>query len=225
MKDQFKEFILPYLEEKKPKKILEIGVYDGGATIQILEYCKKNDCQLVSIEPIEWRGNIPEEIKKPYDNFNSKILGKSIKPSYVEKIFELNLDKNWQCLKTTALDFFKSKKFNNFDISLWDGDHNYYSLFNELKYLHRKSKKDDLIFVQGVEKWNRKDQYYSKDLIPLEFIHGKKQGLISAIKDFIKVTSKTRYFRSIPFLHLTYKGWEQKKLTKKKHGLVLLKKL
>ena len=225
MKDQFKEFILPYLEKKKPKKILEIGVLDGGATIQILEYCKKNNCELISIDPIGWSGDIPENIKKSYDNFSSELLGEKLKPIFIEKIFELDLNKNWKCLKTTALEYLKSKDFDGFDVCLWDGDHNYYSLFNELKRLNVKSKKGDLIFVQGIGKWNRKDQYYSKNLIPLEYVYGKKQGLIRAIKDFLKITARIRYFRLIPFFYLTQKNWKYKKLTSKRHGLGLLKKL
>ena len=225
MKDQFKNFILPYLKKRKPKKILEIGVLDGGATIQILKYCEENNCQLVSIDPLAWTGNIPDEIKKPYKDFTSNILGQNLRPTYVEKIFELNLNKNWTCLKINALDFLNSESFDSFDVCLWDGDHNYFSLFNELKLLHLKSKKDDLIFIQGIEKWNRKDQYYSKKLIPLEFQNGKKQGLIRAINDFVKITTNIRYFRLIPFLYLKSKNWKYKKITNKNHGLALLTKL
>jgi len=225
MKDQFENHILPLLKRRKPKKILELGVLDGGATIQLLRYCEENDANLISVEPIEWQGNIPNDLKKSFTDFSSDVLKDKIYPKYVEEIFKLNLDKNWRCLKKTSNSYLNSKEFDGFDLCLWDADHNYFNLLRDLKDLHMKSKIGDQILIQGIEKWNRKDQYANSKNIPLEFYFGKKQGLKKAIKDFLKITSNRRYFRTIPFLYFTKKKWKYKNLTMDKHGLGLLEKI
>lgn len=225
MKDQFQKFILPILNKKKPKKILEIGVLDGGATIQLLKYCETNGAKLTSIEPIEWFGKIPDDLKPSFNNFSSEVLKKKVYAKYVEEIFKLSLQNNWKCLKTTSYDFLNSIEFESFDLCLWDADHNYFNLFRDLKKLHLKSKIGSQILIQGIEKWNRKDQYADPKNIPLEYYYGKKQGLIRAIKDFLKVTSHRRYFRLIPYLFFSKKKWNYKKLTSVKHGLGILERI
>ncbi len=225
MKDQFEKHILPLLKEKSPKIILELGVLDGGATIQILKYCKENKAKLISIEPIEWQGEIPDELKPSYDNFSSEVLDEKIKPKFIEEIFKKNLEDNWKCFKMTSNEFLNSTEFSGFDICLWDADHNYFNLLRDLRSLHLKSKIGDQILIQGIEKWNRKDQYANPKKIPLEFHYGKKQGLKKAIIDFLKLTSNRRYFRTIPFLYFSKKKWKYKELTSDKHGLGMLKKV
>ena len=49
--------------------------------------------------------------------------------------------------------------------------------------------------------------------------------IFKAIKDFLKITSNRRYFRTVPFLFITKKKWKYKNLTMKKHGLGLLEKI
>lgn len=225
MKDQFENHILPILNKKKPKTILELGVLDGGATIQLLKYCNENNAKLISIEPIEWSGNIPNEIKKSFNNFSSDVLKDKIYPKHIEEVFKLNLEKNWKCLKKTSNSFLNSLEFEGFDLCLWDADHNYFNLLRDLKDLHLRSKIGDQILIQGIEKWNRKDQYANEKNIPIEFYYGEKQGLNKAITEFVKITSKRRYFRTIPFLYFSRKSWDYKVITTEKHGLGMLEKV
>ena len=77
--------------------------------------------------------------------------------------------------KKTSNSYLNSKEFDGFDLCLWDADHNYFNLLRDLKDLHMKSKIGDQILIQGIEKWNRKDQYANPKNIPLEFYFGKKQ--------------------------------------------------
>tara|TARA_B100001057_G_C22712713_1_gene896453 strand:+ start:458 stop:1141 length:684 start_codon:yes stop_codon:yes gene_type:complete len=225
MKDQFERHILPILIKKKPKKILELGVLEGGATIQILKYCNENNANLVSVDPTEWTGEIPQELKTSFKGFASNVLGRSIHPKFIEEVYRLKLEKNWKCIKKTSNEFLNSSEFNGFDLCLWDADHNYFNLLRDLKNLHKKSQAGNQILIQGLSKWNRKDQYSDPESIPLEFYKGKNQGLIKAIKKFIKLTNHRRYFRTLPFFYLTKKNWKYKKITSNNHGLGILEKL
>jgi predicted O-methyltransferase YrrM len=229
MKDLFDKHIQPILEVKKPKTLMEIGVLKGGVTIKSLEYCKEFDAKLTSIEPVAWSGKIPEEIKPAAPGFDSSILGNAIVPEYVEKIYEIGLETNWNCIKSTSLQYLSSTDYKGFDCYLIDGDHNYFTLYNELSQLHRKTKPGDIIFMHDVGKWGRLDQYYNESNIPLEYLYSKKQGLLTAIEDFVKASTHTIYRRwrnhRIPFYRTKKQTWRYKTVTLEQYGLGMLERL
>jgi len=229
MKELFDKHIRPMLNEKMPKNLLEIGVLGGGVTIKALEYCKEFSAKLTSVEPVAWRGEIPEEIKPAAQGFDSSILGGAIVPEYVEQIYKTGLDTHWNCIKSTSLQYLSSTAYKGFDCFFVDGDHNYFSLYNELSQIHRKSKPGDIIFMHDVGKWGRIDQYDDESNIPLEFLYSNKQGLLTAIEDFIKASTYTMYKRwlnhRIPLYKTKKQTWRYTTVTKEQYGLGMLERM
>jgi hypothetical protein len=64
-----KETILSIFDERQPKRILEIGVLMGANTIAILRWCASNNAHLISLDPVNWEGDIPESIKAPAEGY------------------------------------------------------------------------------------------------------------------------------------------------------------
>lgn len=72
------------------------------------------------------------------------------------------------------------------DMVMLDGDHNYYAVTEELEVLHKTLKPGGVILMHDVEEpWARKDLYYDKSRIPPEWIDGPKQGVLTAVEDFL----------------------------------------
>ena len=73
------------------------------------------------------------------------------------------------------------KVLQQFDSFLIDGDHNWYTVYNELKTIHERSllKKGGTIFFHDVcWPYGRRDMYYLPESIPKEFRHPyAKQGI------------------------------------------------
>ena len=111
-----------------------------------------------------------------------------------------------------------------FDCILIDGDHNWYTVYNELKIISERNllRKGGVIFFHDVDfPWARRDLYYQPDTIPAEYRHeigyqaiirggkelsagyakavfegGERNGVLTAIEDFLKENhGKYRFFR------------------------------
>lgn len=152
----FYEFaIQPYLEKISPKHIIEIGAERGLNTTKILTYCENHDCRLTSIDPF------------PLFDFNS------LKEKYGNK-FNMVSD-----LSLNAL-----PQIDPCDIAMIDGDHNWYTVFNELKTIEKINLLNNhpfpIIFFHDIGwPYARRDMYYNPENIPLEFQQPhKKQGII-----------------------------------------------
>jgi len=92
--------------------------------------------------------------------------------------------KNFTYHEGLSLDVLPTIK--NIDFVMLDGDHTYYTVFHELKLLHQLMKKGGVILFHDVEPpHNRKDLYYNIDLIPEEYRNGPKQGVLTAVEDFL----------------------------------------
>lgn len=184
----FDSHILSLLEKHKPREILEIGVLRGDATLRLLRWCSMNNAHLTSIDPVEWEGDLPDDVKAGWPGYQYK-RGKDYgetRPESVEEIYRHNLDQYWTCRKTTSIDFL-SNGYGGCDLALIDGDHNYYTVSNELRLLSLKAKTGDVFLLHDISRksYARKDFYYDRTLVPLEWQDGKKQGVLTAIKDFM----------------------------------------
>jgi|SRR3989344_801335 len=92
-----------------------------------------------------------------------------------------------------------------YDCILLDGDHNWYTVFNELKTIHEKKllKSGGAIFLDDVGgPYGRRDMYYNLNTIPAEFIKtnsksradtyialaggGARNGVLTGVEDFLK---------------------------------------
>ena len=207
MHRHWKQTILPIIEKIKPKHIVEVGSDTGINTINILEYCETNNAKLTSIDPSP---NFDvDELKERYDCD-----------------FEFYKD-----LSLNILPFLEK-----FDIILLDGDHNWYTVFNELNTLekiYKKNKNFPLIFLHDTAwPYGRRDLYYFPENIPEEYLFpykklgmipgeknlstdkgmnqnfnnallegGEKNGVLTAIEDYIDKSSLNLTFYSIPAFH------------------------
>jgi len=144
--------IRPLLNAVNPNRICEIGSDYGHNTRKILEYCLESGAFL--------------EIIDPNPKYNPSEFLASFKGSCI-----LHQDLSLNALKSmTAC-----------DIYLIDGDHNWYTVINELKLINSKAAKKNLpVLVLHDTGWpyGRRDLYYNPDQIPADYRHPfKKLGL------------------------------------------------
>ena len=215
----FESHILPILEQRKPKTLLEIGVLRGDTTLKLLEWCSVNEAHLTSIGPVAWDGQLPDAIKQPWPGYQYK-RGQAdfdnwvVVPAGLEEVFRRGLERNWTCIKTRSLDYLESADFQGFDFYLIDGDHNHYTVTRELELIQPFFKKTDiLLFDDVIGPWAKKDMYYDPDFIPPEHFNKRRQGVLTAINDFLNSNGEKRFGirRNCPY--------EFKIITKKRYGL------
>jgi GT2 family glycosyltransferase/glycosyltransferase involved in cell wall biosynthesis len=135
--------IRPIIEDIQAKYIIEIGSHTGLNTKNILEYCTDNDAHMTAIDPFP---------KFDIDEFKSKYGNK----------FEI--------YKDTSLNILPGLK--NYDVVLIDGDHNWYTVYNELKTIETSFKNQDfpIIFLHDIAwPYARRDLYYNPEDIPPEY--------------------------------------------------------
>lgn len=150
--------IEPVIDLKNPKHIVEIGSAEAENTVRILEYCKKKGVKLSSIDPAP---------QFDVDGFKEKY--------------------------THHFDFYKDLSLNalplitDYDVILIDGDHNWYTVYNELKIIEKTFNGRNfptVFFHDTCAPYGRRDLYYAPETIPLEFRHPyKKLGIIPGISE------------------------------------------
>ena len=117
----------------------------------------------------------------------------TIEATALEDVFRLGLDRHWTCVKTRSLEYLASPHFDGFDVYLVDGDHNYYTVSKELELIYTYCKVGDIVlFNDVVGEWSRHDQYYDPEFIPAEYVGGRKQGVLTAIEDFVNSFNERR---------------------------------
>ena len=141
--------IRPIIEEIEAKYIVEIGSESGINTKNILDYCEANDARMTAIDPLP--GFDVDEFKNKYGDK-----------------FEF-----YQELSLSRLPLLK-----DYDVILIDGDHNWYTVYNELKIIEKtfKDKEFPLVFLHDVGwPYGRRDLYYNPENIPEAFRQPYKQ--------------------------------------------------
>ncbi|SFS92790.1 class I SAM-dependent methyltransferase [Marininema halotolerans] len=149
----YDRIIMPIISSYKSEKIVEIGADLGYNTSKILEYCKDSGAQLTVIDP--------------YPRFDEEELKEKHPYLSVKKTLSLN-----------ALG-----DIDDYDTILIDGDHNWYTVYHELKLIEQKSMKKGkfpLIFLHDTDwPYARRDMYYIPDSIPSKYRHSyAKKGLV-----------------------------------------------
>jgi len=147
---EFSDLILKALEIAGARHIVEIGAEFGGMSHVLADYAASVDGRLSSIDPA------------PHADFvtwaqASPVVTHLAAPS-LEVMSELH------------------------DVDAWviDGDHNYYTVYHELKAADAVSTRDGrplLVFLHDVS-WPtaRRDMYYAPDRIPAEYRHPHEHG-------------------------------------------------
>ncbi|MDO9045719.1 MAG: glycosyltransferase [Methanobacteriaceae archaeon] len=132
--------ILPIIKSINSKYIIEVGSDTGLNTKNILKYCIDHDAHMTAIDPFP--SFDIDEFKRVYED-------------KFEMLTELSLN---------AL-----PNLNDYDVILLDGDHNWYTLYNELKIIERnfKNKNFPLVFLHDIGwPYARRDLYYNPQDIP-----------------------------------------------------------
>jgi hypothetical protein len=137
-------FILPMARKRKWNSFCEIGAQYGN--------------------------NVDELLKFPLDNY-----------TIIDPCFDENLgakyaaDPRVRVLQCNSLDALASGHLSprtSFDCILIDGDHNWYTVFNELRLIqeHGLLRPGGYIFLHDIDwPYGRRDMYYQPDSIPAEF--------------------------------------------------------
>ncbi|OEC88529.1 class I SAM-dependent methyltransferase [Methanobacterium sp. A39] len=132
--------ILPIIESINASYIVEVGSDTGINTRNILEYCVEHDAHMTAIDP------------SPNFNFEE---------------FELKYEDKFEIYRELSIS--RLPLLENYDVILLDGDHNWYTVYNELKIIEKnfKNKKFPLVILHDIGwPYARRDLYYNPENIP-----------------------------------------------------------
>ena len=160
----WKNLILPLFNEFQPKYIVEIGCFKGDNTKNLLDYCLINDSKLIAIDP------------NPDPIFDSDKFKDEFKDKF-DYYKELSLE--------------RIPLLENFDAVLIDGDHNWYTVYNELKLIEKKFDNENfpLILFHDVSwPYARRDLYYDPSNIPSQYRHPyKKAAMFPGVEELVEI--------------------------------------
>lgn len=134
--------VRPLIWTFRPGNIVEIGADLGDNTKNLLEYCQKNNAVLHCIDPLP---------KFDVDQYKNR---------YGDCFLFYN------GLSLNAL-----PQIETFDMVLIDGDHNWYTVFHELKLIAKRCRKSQAVFPLILAHdvgwpYGRRDLYYNPENIP-----------------------------------------------------------
>lgn len=139
---EFKPIFEQALQYKKPKKIVEIGTEYAGSSKVLLDYAVQNNAHVYLIDPYPYV-NLEQELKK-YQG-------------YFTHIAQLSLE----ALKDLVeIDFF-----------FIDGDHNYYTVSNELALIYSKNPSVWTFLHDVAWPCDFRDMYYNPATLSTTDIH------------------------------------------------------
>lgn len=132
----------PILECLQPADIVEIGCERGHNTRKILEYCMRHGATLYAIDPL---------------------------PDFDTNAWQEQYGERFVFFKSLSLNAIS--KINRFDVVLIDGDHNWYTVYNELKLIEKQCLESGqyfpLIILHDISwPYGRRDQYCAPENIP-----------------------------------------------------------
>ena len=147
MRTFVRHYILPLARKLRWQSFCEIGARDGTSTNYFL---KLPLASYTVIDPC-----LDEDLQAKYSG-----------------------DSRIRVLRCNSLDALPSggpiAPGTTFDCILIDGDHNWYTVFNELRLIHERGlvRPGGYIFLHDVDwPYGRRDLYYQPDTIPAEFRH------------------------------------------------------
>jgi methyltransferase family protein len=137
----------PLIGATAPRTILEVGVFAGDTTALLLEYAERNDAVVHAVDTV---------IKPPVDELAER---------YGERLV---------LHRGSSLD--RLPGVGAVDVAILDGDHNWYTVFHELRLLGEAAadaQRDfPVTFLHDVGwPFGRRDQYHDPDSIPAEYRH------------------------------------------------------
>ncbi len=197
----------------KPKRLVEVGAFYGDGTRRILEYCRAADAVLQTIDPLS---SDPESARQQQEVFDG-----------LAREFPGRLTFHRAC-SLPLLD-----RIGPYDTILIDGDHNWYTVIEELRSVERMALTHGIVPLIVLDDigWphGRRDCYYVPERIPEAFRQpsrqagvepgrsalvepggyfqgfrhaehegGPRNGVRTAVEDFLKETSLDLVCRQIP---------------------------
>jgi FtsZ-binding cell division protein ZapB len=153
----------PMLRSIDAKNIIEIGVCDGYCTRFLLQYCSQEDGHLDYIDP-EQNFDL-QEFQSQFGSIGTFHRGASL-----EVLPSLQIA----------------------DAVLIDGDHNWYTVYNELQILDHTVKSSasnfPLVFFHDVSwPYGRRDLYYAPERIPPEFrLPYAQKGILPGVTELVE---------------------------------------
>ena len=140
---EFSDLILEALKLAGAKDIIEIGAEYGGMSALVAAYCRARGGQFTTIDPAP---------KREFHDW-------------------LSANPDVRHLATTSLEAFED--IGEADAWLVDGDHNWYTVYHELRHIEaisRRAGRPVLVFLHDIG-WpcGRRDSYYAPERIPPEY--------------------------------------------------------
>ncbi len=137
----------PLLTLLQPKLIVEIGAEQGKSTHLLLAFCREHDAVLHAIDPA---------------------------PTFDVAAWQALHDDRFVFHATTSLEALP--QIEGYDAVLIDGDHNWYTVFHELKIIEAQCAAHQapfpLVLFHDIDwPYGRRDLYYDPDAIPEAFRH------------------------------------------------------
>jgi SAM-dependent methyltransferase len=137
----------PLLEALRPEVLVEIGSGYGRNTRNLLEYCRRHDARLHVIDPL---------------------------PKYDVAAWQEEYGERLIFHKALSLEALPNIE-GGFDAVLIDGDHNWYTVYNELKMIEERSEASSrpfpLVMLHDIGwPYARRDGYYNPGDIPEEYL-------------------------------------------------------
>lgn len=151
----FAPIILPILDLINPKIICEIGAAEGGNTKRLYDFLNARQGRLITIDPF------------PRGSFLQWVQQSSHVVTHIAN-YSLNA----------------IPSVNSADVWFIDGDHNWFTVYNELSLIHnvmKKAQQPSLVYMHDIA-WpcGRRDMYYDPSCIPGQFVqpNSNKLGVV-----------------------------------------------
>lgn len=159
----WEKIIKPILIVEEIKTIIEIGAEAGLNTIKLLEHCKVMNGKLYVVDPF---------------------------PRFDVNAFQTAFGHHMQMMyyiSHAALPIIE-----RYDAVLIDGDHNWYTVYHELKLIENKANltgKFPMVFLHDTEwPYGRRDMYYIPESIPEAFRKPyAKKGMVPGVSELVDV--------------------------------------
>jgi len=138
--------IEPLLEAASPKTIVEAGVFRGETTTRLLEFASRSDCVVHAIDPAPGQ---TLDLAKWQEKYGER--------------FVFHRQKSLEALHAIEA----------VDVALIDGDHNWYTVYNELTTLAARAESEGRTFpltlLHDVDwPYGRRDLYHDPESIPVQ---------------------------------------------------------
>ena len=157
---RFYESVLePIFKLENIKTIVEIGAERGISTSKLIKYAQKNGGKIYTIDPA---------------------------PLFDADLFEKENPNTFVMVKDLSLNAVMNIK--DADCFLIDGDHNWYTVYHELKMIYDTYGEDNfpLIFFHDILwPYDRRDLYYSPENIPAVYINEYEKKAINPDSDML----------------------------------------